>query len=273
MSEETLLKSSRDNSSIIKLQIENKLGEVIELAESAEIQSMTLNLQKEHLLKNMKRLDLEDVAIVNLNGIGTYIKGKNSLDFINIGLKSNKPFFPDIFISKITGKPVFLLAAPIKQNNEIAAYLVARDSAEFLCEITNPLGLEKTGYSYIMDSTRKFITYSNRSFVNKSYNLIESSKTDSSLSNLGNALQKIHDTHTGVIQYKKTSGIPVYRGYNKIPNTSWILVVTTPKNEILHKFYVLFCIIAGQIIFFVVIGLFFAIIIVKKIANPIATMS
>lgn len=269
LAEEAIQASSIDNSILIETKVQGLLNQVIEIAESSEIRTMEFSLQKVHLMEDINRLGLEDIAVVNTNGVGTYAKSGVTLDFIkenNLSqLKNNKSFFSDIFISKVTGKPVFLLSSPIKKDGVILGFLVAKSNAEFLNELTDEIGYGKTGYAYTVNSTGKIISHKNKKVINQTPKDFNDS--------MSNAINTIITKPNGVEHYFNTENKKVYGGYSKIKDSNWTLIITAPEKEVLESYYNLMKIAFILLITAMLLGTIVAFVISKKIANPISHMS
>ncbi|MBN1469244.1 MAG: methyl-accepting chemotaxis protein [Fusobacteriaceae bacterium] len=268
--EEEIEKSAINGALIIENSIQSKLGRVIELSENSLIKTMDYDVQKKELEVTVDRLEFEDIAILGINGIGTYIKSGKTLDFIKednlVKIKDGKPFFSNIFISKVSGNPVFLLCSPIKKNDVVIGYVVARSNASFLNEITDTLGHGKTGYAYVVDSEERIVAHKTKDRIGKFGKDFNST--------MGQAVKDVvASKESGVVSYKNTLNKPVYAGHDKILGSNWDLIIVADKEEVLEMYYSLIKISIGLLVLFVIIGIVVAFTISKKIAIPITIMS
>ena len=274
--ESTLATMAKDGSEIIHTTIQGKINVLQELALRARTQTMDFAIQKESLLPDIERLGFDDIAITTPEGKTTYIKSGAQYDdagwpeFQN-AMKGNTGF-TDVLISSETGKPIFVILAPIKKDGKVVGVLEAATSAEFINTITDSLGFGKTGYAYLMSGNGNTIAHPNKEFVKTSLNPIEMAKKDPIFAPVAENLKKIFETKTGIGQYK-FKGKSIFNGYTEVKDSPWFLVVTIPRNELLAKVNELFYIMLVLSIVFVIIGIIAAKLISMTITNPIKIIS
>lgn len=269
LADEAIQTASISNSMLIENKVESLLTQVKEIAEKEEIQSMDWDLQKKHLAEDAVRLGFEDIAVTNLEGVGTYAKGNQTLDFVKSAnipqIKEGKAFYSDIFVSKLTNLPSFMLCAPIKKDGNLVGFIVAKSSAVFLNELTDKIGYGKTGYAYMVNSTGTVITHKTKNIIGQG--LKDFNET------MRKTVEKIIVNDNGIEHYYNTLNKKVYGGYSKIKNSNWFLIITAPEKEVLSSYYTLITIALILLVVFIIIGVLAAFMISKRIAVPISEMS
>lgn len=66
---------------------------------------------------------------------------------------AGKVVMSDVVISRVTGKPVIMMAAPITVDGRSVGVLLARLDGQLLSEITDKVKFGDIGYSYIIGSS------------------------------------------------------------------------------------------------------------------------
>jgi len=103
-----------------------------ELAAQPQLATMDWQTQVD-AIAGFKRLDYQDIAIMDLAGHAKYIKGGGEFDawgefWYENGFKG-EPSVSEVTISKVTNQPVVFDVAPIKNNGQVMGLLVGRRAA------------------------------------------------------------------------------------------------------------------------------------------------
>ena len=84
------------------------------------------------------------------------------------GALSGRQTVSDVFIYKESGKPVFMMAAPIKEENSIrGVFFGIVDVAKFSEKFVDPIKVGKTGYAYLYDQKGIVIAHPDKSLITK----------------------------------------------------------------------------------------------------------
>ncbi len=71
-------------------------------------------------------------------------------------------------LSKVTGKPVVIVAAPVKINEQVAGMLYARvDLGAFSEEMINPVKIGRTGYAFLLDKSGMIFSHPDKERILK----------------------------------------------------------------------------------------------------------
>ncbi len=159
----------------------------------------------------------------NDKGIGMLVKNRSYFqEAIN-----NKSFISDVIISELTGKPVFYISTPIKDDmDRITGVFVASVSLDKMTQDILGIKIGANGYAYVIDKKGIFIVHPIEEIVlNEAENAFV---TDNDHSR--QITQDMIDGKTGNdIDFYK--GIEKHLGYAPIETTGWSIGVTAPNND------------------------------------------
>lgn len=99
---------------------------------------------------------------------GIEILGKIKVDDRDFFKKSSEGdvFVSDILISKATGDPIFVVSAPVREQNRVIGVILSVIKAEYLSErFINPVKAGKTGYVYMLNKTGIVIAHPDKKFI------------------------------------------------------------------------------------------------------------
>jgi len=126
----------------------------------------------------------------------------------------------EVILSKGSGKPVFVISAPIKANGKVAGVLLGVvDLTRCNASFVDPVKIGASGYAYLLDATGKILAHPDKS------NILH---LDLSQFDFGRALLA---QRQGLIQYT-FKGTPKLVGFQTIPETGWIAAATANDAEI-----------------------------------------
>ena len=276
IAKQSLLMQAETGSDRLNRELDAKLNSLAELADQPGIKSMDLNLQRSTLKNNIEKLEFLDIGIVNTDGIAFYALGNKSADlssrdYIKKAL-SGSAAVSDVIISKVTGKPVIMLAVPVKDNNNsVVGALIARNNDDLINNIINSLGFGESGYAYLINNEGVIIAHHNNDLVLNRFSAIEEAKTNKEYSSLANVIKKIIKTNEGIVDYRFNNK-DIVAGYLPIPNYDWFFIVTIEKKELMSGLYTLRNYIIAATLIFLSIGLIVSLLLGKSISRPIIKM-
>ena len=81
---------------------------------------------------------------------------------------AGEPNVSEPLLSRITGKPVIIVAAPIKRNGQVLGILYIRvDLGKFSQDMVDPVKIGQRGYAYIVDNTGYIVCHPDKSLLLK----------------------------------------------------------------------------------------------------------
>lgn len=145
-------------------------------------------------------------------------------------MSTGKATTTDPVISKVDGKMVVSVVAPIKKNNQIVGVLGGTVTVDTLISRVNEIKVAQTGYAYVIQGDGLTIIHPDKEQVMKT-NIL----TDQSANNqLKSIMNKMINAENGTSNYVE-GGITRYVAYAPIPGTHWSLGINVPEEEILVK--------------------------------------
>ncbi|MBU1081039.1 MAG: HAMP domain-containing protein, partial [Spirochaetes bacterium] len=143
---------------------------------------------------------------------------------------AGRPAVSDVLLSRVTGRPVVMLAVPITAGGTTVGALVARLDGNALSAITNEMGFGESGYAYLIDRQGVVAAHPDASLVLDRFAPIEAAKTDASLSVLAGVVEKIIRGGSGSDEYN-FKGKDIIIGYVPVEGSEFILAVAAQKKE------------------------------------------
>ncbi|AQR93266.1 methyl-accepting chemotaxis protein [Clostridium saccharoperbutylacetonicum] len=195
----------------------------ITIDEKFKILKENSNVQK----NNNMGIVYEDGLIHFIDGSVVDIKDR---DYFLQAMKGT-PYISKPFISRIDGRLIVALSAPIKVEDKTIGSIVALRDGNDLSNISNAIKILKTGEAFIIDSSGTFIASRDESKINGEYNLIKSSKNEDE-NKLGEISAQMIKGSNGVDKWI-TSTDNAYVGYAPIGDLGWSIGIITKENELL----------------------------------------
>jgi methyl-accepting chemotaxis protein len=242
---------------------------------SNRICGLTAEQQLQLLAKEAKDLGYLDMAVVDMKGIASYAVGGGQADlsdrdYIQRALKGES-CVSDVLISKVTNRPVVMLAVPIKSQDKVASVLIARRDGAALNEIVKQMSFGEMGNAFIVGSDGTFYAHPNKEYVIKQRNVIRDIKENGIFKNFGEQLQKLGIENNGIIKYR-LEGMDKVASITKIPGTKWILGLEAPVRQITKGINKMTEMLAAFSILFIVAGVGAAIYLGRSISKPITNV-
>lgn len=274
--EQNLSSTTNLGSDKIKNSVDFRKDVLREVADREAIQTMDFEQQLLSLSDDVERLGYMDMAVVDLNGIASYILGGNTADlstrdYVQQALAGNTAV-SDVIISSVTNEAVLMYSAPITRDGQIVGALIGRRTGNALSDITNEMGYGENGYAYLINQQGIVVSHRDNEKVMNQFQPIEEAKADSSLESLAAQFSKILETQTGLDSYTY-NGKDLYASYVPVEGTPWILVETADKEEVLKDLETLRLMIIIATLIFVILGIAGALLLGRSIAKPITGLS
>lgn len=235
------------------------------------------SLMEEYLPPRLKeRPDYEMFFIAYSDGTSPNTLGSvsNLADrqyFIDI-MKNNKKYsISDVLVSKASGKNVFVITVPVKDNNKNIGVFGATVLLDTLTNFVSDIDIGKSGYAFIVDSTGMVIAHPDKSIV-MNLNLLQSSKDNyQDLDKIG---KKMISKESGYGQYKEPTGEIKNVFFSPIPSTTgWSFAAIIAEKDLKSSVNKLL----GQILIVIAIIIAFAIGIIFflsiSISKPISQLA
>ncbi|MBC8096345.1 MAG: Cache 3/Cache 2 fusion domain-containing protein, partial [Akkermansiaceae bacterium] len=169
----------------------------------------------------------DTISIVDLTGLYIASSDTNSVEKVNI---ADRPFFQEalrgktvvseVIKSKVTGKTVFVVSTPIRQNDVIVGAVVgALNLDDFSATLVSPIRIQKTGYAFLSDPKGLIIGHPNKDHI-LSLNITKFPWG-----------QELIKGTEGKIEYT-FEGVDKLVVYKKVPATGWFVGVCVPTTEL-----------------------------------------
>lgn len=260
----------------IEIAVEDRLLILQELANRARTQTMDFQVQQESLRGDVERLGYMDFGIVTPDGQVRYILGDNTADlsdrdYIKKALNGESNV-SDVIISKVTNTAVVMYAVPVISEGEVVGALIGRRDGNALFEIIEDMGHGDEGYAYIINNLGTIIAHPNKEFVMEQFSPIKEAETNPSYESVAKVIKEIFEKKSGLSEYNYENR-DLYVAYTPIEGTSWTLLNTALKDEILFGIsqliktlmLILLAIIAASILISFILG--------RTIAKPIIRLT
>ena len=132
--QDVIVQMAQDNARTINYKVDFLLDGIESIAHRSEIRSMDWETQVQSMEREMKRAGYLGMAIVYPDGTARYTDGSTAQlgdrDYIKKAFRGEASI-SDVIISRVINRPVIMIAAPIKDDqNNIIALIIARKSAD-----------------------------------------------------------------------------------------------------------------------------------------------
>ncbi|HML37300.1 MAG TPA: cache domain-containing protein, partial [Bacillota bacterium] len=271
--QELMLSYADETADYVAAKIEKNLTVLNEVAERARTKTMDWTQQQTSLEPDVERLGYLDMAVVTPDGKARYVLSGETADLADrdyiIKALKGEVNISGVLISKVTGEPVIMEAAPITSaDGKVAGVLIGRRDGAYLNSITNSVKLGKTGYSFIIGSDGTFYAHPDKDYVLKQINVFQEVKDGGELKAYGLALQKLGMGSRGMTNYE-LKGDTRLTAMVPVPGTYWMLGIGNHESEILAGVHTLRNTLAIITVVVVLLGILAALIMGSKISKPI----
>ncbi|EDS77516.1 methyl-accepting chemotaxis protein [Clostridium botulinum C str. Eklund] len=175
---------------------------------------------------------------------------------------NGQPSISDTIISKIDGRAIIVLSAPIKdENGKVIGVLADSVYAEYFTKSLKNVKIGKTGYAYLVDNKGLVLAHPQKNKIAK--------QIDNELTN-----KIIQDIRSGKvakegIENYEYENLKKVQSYNVIPKVNWIISTTVNVDDIKSASVDIFKKIIIMTIISLLISIVIGIFVSRSITNPI----
>lgn len=245
---EQALHIARNVSEMVQVLLEEQMTFITELSSGDTLVAVATKVSKEgmarsteeiskldaNLTRTMKQLGDEHEAVLVTDAQGNIYSDGNEGKYKGTSIadreyfkisKSGKANVGHPVKSKITGKPIYVVSAPIRSTaGEVVGVVATVNKIDLLADKINSIKVGETGYPWIVDGNGLLIVHPNSKHVLET-NLAAQKGMES-------IMQKILSRQTGVDSYV-FEGIPKIAGFTPVAMTGWGIGVTQNSDEFL----------------------------------------
>lgn len=267
-SEESLSSLALNNSEKLGFWIDTRKREIAVLASSPVVVDGNYDNIVNYLQNESKRNSVYMRFLVSdLDGNTYYTDGSKA----NLSerayfqqAKSGKIVVSDPVISKVDGRAVIVIAAPIVKNGSVAGVIGGTVTLDDLTKLVLDIKVGDSGYAYVKQSDGLTIIHPDQTTVMKS-NPLKESDADPALKAL---TERMVQGEKGLTKYAY-GGEEKYAAFAPIPGTTWSLAVNAPVKEVTSKVSSLMWVSAVIVLIVLIIAAAIAHLFAKRIAVPI----
>ncbi|MDR3303023.1 MAG: methyl-accepting chemotaxis protein [Treponema sp.] len=270
---DSMINEAKTTAAMVETSITDNLVILQSLANRARTRTFDWITQQSSLLPEIANQNYLDMAIVDTDGTAHYIKELSTSnladrDYIKSAL-AGKPAISDVLISRVIGKAVVMLAAPItvsEDNHSVKQALIARLEGSLFSDMF--AGIGRTGHAYMINDKGVIISHENIDLVFTQFNPVEAAKSDPAAASLGRFI-------TRVLAEKQTVGEYVFGGKRlsaataPVPSTNWSVIIAVETADMLDQLKTLMLFTIGFVVAFLIIGLIMAMIIGGFVSKPL----
>lgn len=184
-----------------------------------------------------ERHNFKQFSVVNEQGITIEGEDVSNREYFEKVIKTGKPFISEPIISQSDGKTIIVMAAPLKENQQMKGLVLAAVGAEFLSDIVTEISIGKNGNAAILDKNGRTIAYKDIQLVLDGYNTQENVSKDPSLKELATIEKKMIAGETGFGEYTY-QGARKFMAYTPIEGTNgWSIQVGVEQKDFLGDTY------------------------------------
>jgi len=284
--EEAILDALRvedeSNAGLLSATLNGQLDVLREIANRSEVRTLDWESIREILKPDVERTGSLELGLVYPDGTTHYVLDQSTT---NLGDReyvkqafSGKSAVSDVLISRATGKPVVMFAAPVFENSEqgapVIGVLIARKDGGYALSnfVTNLKTSMESGYYFLTAKDGTIIAHPDAELARNQFNPIKAAETDPSWIPLGHLVAAALTERNGISRYTH-EGISFLSQYTEVPGFSWLLFGTIEKSDIDNQLVNMRYIILAIGIIFIFAGLATAFFIGRSIAKPVVSMA
>ncbi len=263
---------AKEDAKYIAAKIDRDLSVLNEVALRARTTAMEWETQKSSLSPEVERLGYINMYIVTPDLMAKDVKTEASVDV------SEREYVKKVFagelnistvmISKATGEPIIIEAAPIKANGKVVGALIASRDANYLSEVVGALAFGEKGYAFLLDSTGTMNAHANVEYVLNQQNVIDDIANDGVFKSFGMAYKDAGMNQEAIVKYSVDAGNRI-AGMAPVPGTDFILGVVADEAEVLADVTKITYIIIATAIVMILLGIIAAVFLGNMISKPI----
>ncbi|MGB9821244.1 MAG: HAMP domain-containing protein, partial [Pseudothermotoga sp.] len=192
--------------------------------------------------------------------------------FIKIIKQGQDLAISDALISKVTGKPIFVVAAAVKdENNKTIGFFGTTVLLDTISQIASNIKIGKAGYGWVVDSTGLILAHPNKEVVMK-LNITQASKEG--YKNVEEIAQKMLSGKEGFGKFIQPDGTVDYAFYAPIDTVKgWSFAVSVPEKQVLLQVNNLLVIIIIVFAILIAIAAVLILFVSSSISKPIKVLS
>jgi len=271
--EEALAEQAEANAREIALWNEMRKGELSILATNQSVVNGDTEVALNYLASEAKRNPIYSrFWVVNAQGqaIHTTRDRTNIVDrdYFKQVMSTGEVVVTDPIISKVDGKMVVSVVAPIKRDNRIVGVLGGTVTVDSLIARINEIKVAQTGYAYVIQGNGLTIFHPDKERVMKN-NALTDQDADSKLKEITN---KMVSGEKGIASYVE-NGATKYIAYSPIGGSHWSLGINVPENEILTKTKAFTITSISLIALILIVTCGFGIVASRRLTKPIVTLN
>jgi methyl-accepting chemotaxis protein len=273
--ETMMLNYADETANYVAVSMDKNLSVLHEVAERTITKTMDWSTQRGSLTVDVERLGYLDMAVVTPDGKANYVISGESADL------SDREYIKKAFdgqanisgvlISKVTGEPVLMEAAPITSGSAVVGVLLGRRDGTFLGTITDSQGLGERGYAFILGADSTIYAHPNKNMVLEQRNVFAEVTSDGALKSYGLALQELGLGNRGMANYE-LEGENRITAMAPIPNTDWVIGIGNYEADVLAGINTLRNLLIIIALAVVIIGVLAALVLGNKISKPIRNL-
>jgi len=281
-----LQSENKENAKLMSTLLNMELSVLYEIANRPSTRTMDWKIVYPDLIPEVSRIKAQQMALVLADGSYTSVVNTTTNNVFD------RPYFKramagenniDIVVSRATGKPVIVMAVPIRKSNEpnapvIGILMAEKDGVDYLTDIMleNMSYTMPSAYSYIGDISSGqtvIIAHQNRDMVVKRFTPEEEAKTNPAMVSLSKIIVKSKIERNGRAAYT-FNGNDLFCYYNDIPGFgNWIMYSSMDNADIVNQLAGMRNSIITVAIISIIAGIIIAFFIGRSIAKPVARVA
>lgn len=220
------------------LTLKDYISQVEKIASDERMKSMNFSLQQPLMISMIDTYGYNGMSIADTEGNLNIFNGKttNIADTLSFQRAiKGEIVVGDPMKDKVDETRSFIpIAVPVYNNNrEIVGRLAADFNTDFIDTHIKNVSKGDTGYSIIVNSNGDLVATNKESvnFALNPLNILDFYSENESASNAYKDILNSSDS-TGFVNFVDNNET-LYTGFAKIPNSDWILVTVTPREEVI----------------------------------------
>lgn len=270
--EEKLTLTAAGAANEVGLWFEARRAEIIMLANSPLLQGERDRAISYLMEESSKNKIYSRFFLVDDKGNAVYTNNTQAnvsdRDFYQKVMATGDAFVANPVISKVDGRMVVVVAAPLKQNGKTIGMLGGTVSIDELIGKLLTLKVGETGYAYVVQDNGLVIIHPEKELVMKT-NLLNDANVDSQLRLLTEKMAK-GERGTGDYLFQ---GMPKYLAYAPVTGTSWSLAVNVPEAEVMAKLHSFKTVFFVTLFIVLSIGGIISFLFARTLAKPLQKLS
>ncbi|MBN7772869.1 methyl-accepting chemotaxis protein [Clostridium aminobutyricum] len=211
-------------------------------------------------------------SVVNFSGVDLEGKYVGDKEFFKKSL-DGETFYSSPELKEDGSGTMMYVSAPLWDkgvfNSRVVGVVYVILDGQFLSDITGTISVGETGDSYIIDKNSTFLAHQDESLVNSASNIINMSKSDSTLSDLAGLAEQ-------AMKGKACFGEYIFQGADKLAafcpiegTDGWSICVNVEKSEFMKYSYEALAVCVGIALAALLAAAFIMMVLAGKITKPI----